>query len=149
VFRSLAQKSFPGMTDEQHKHIRNQFWNAFKHATNRKLSLRDDDDLMQQFSLSENDVRLFTGWSDYSMVAEALPIEAQVFNMWFLALDLTKFGPDTDREFVARLESEFPGLADLPRARQQQRLRHAVQKWKRDRRLLDSSLTDCRPLILS
>jgi hypothetical protein len=92
---------------------------------------------------------LFIGWTDYSLEAKSLPIEAQVFNAWFLALNPPKIALDGDQGLVAELEREFPGLAVLPPARQRQRLRRSIQKWKRDRGLLASELTDRRPLILS
>ena len=149
VFRDFTLKSYPSMSEAQHKGIRNQFWNAFKHATERNGAIRRDVALLTRFSASENDVRLFTGWFDYSTAARSLPVEAQVFNTWFLALDLTKFAPDVDREFVAGIESEFPGLAHLPPDRQRRRLRRSIEKWRSNRTLLASKLTDRRPLILS
>lgn len=149
VFRDFTLKSYPSMSKGDHKDLRNRFWNAFKHATKRNGEARKDDELLVQFSASENNVRLFTGWFDYSMIARSLPIEAQVFNTWFLALDLTKFAADVDPGFVAAIESEFPGLADLPTDRQQQRLRRAIKKWRFNRVLLASASTDRRPLMLS
>lgn len=148
VLRNFTLKSRPGMSEADHKALRNQFWNAFKHAKERKGASRNDDELMSRFSASENDVRLFTGWLDYSMVAKLLPIEAKVFNTWFLALDLTKFAPDVDQGFVAEIEREFPGLGDLPPDQQRQMLRHSIEKWRSSPVLLASKSTDHRPLIL-
>lgn len=149
VFRHFTLESYPSMSEANHKGTRNQFWNAFKHAKKRKGENRNDDELIAEFSGTENNVRLFTGWFDYSMVAHSLPIEAQVFNTWFLALDLTKFGPDIDPGFVERLGSEFPGLSNLSPDGQRRQLQRSIERWKRDRSLLDSKLTDRRPLILS
>lgn len=149
VFRDFTLKSYPNMSEAQHRSIRNQFWNAFKHATKHDGTVRNDDELTLQFSVSENDVRLFIGWFDYSTVAKSLPIEAQIFNTWFLALDLTKFAPDVDEEFVIGIAREFPQLADLPPDRQRRRLRRSIEKWRSNRTLLASEATDRRPLILS
>ena len=47
---------------------------------------RDDTVLLGTFSDRENEERLFVGWSDYGTGVGTLPVEAQVFNTWFLAL---------------------------------------------------------------
>ena len=148
-FRAFVFDSHPEMDERQHKTIRNKFWNVFKHARTVGGQLRDDDALLEHFTMAENDVRLFSGWFDYAQAAGAMPIEAQVFNTWFLALDLAKFADDFDQDFIADLATEFPGLATMPYADQRQQLRDAIGRWKGDRRLADSPLTDCRPLILS
>jgi hypothetical protein len=73
------------------KHIRNQYWNAFKHATTHKGEPRDDAVLPNSFSDEQNDGALFTGWHDYAQVAGRLPISAQVF----LGLHIGKNAPPT------------------------------------------------------
>lgn len=146
-FRSHTLASYPGMTLKQHRDLRNRYWNAIKHAQTIQGTARDDDQLMGEFSVAENDVRLFTGWSDYSAAGGLLPLEAQVFNTWFLALDLGKFAPDFDQDFIRRLESEFPGLGSATPGCQRRMLRMSIARWRQDQRS-QGALTDPRPLKL-
>lgn len=137
------------LSDKRFTEIRNQFWNAFKHISTRKGADRDDADLLASFSEEENEERLFVGWTDYATAVRSLPVEAQVYNTWFLALHPVKFQTAEGREFMAQLQEAFPDLANLPKNRQRQRLRHSIEKWKRQRDLMSDSATDSRPLILA
>jgi hypothetical protein len=103
------------------KHIRNQYWNAFKHATTHKGEPRDDAVLLNSFSDEQNDGALFTGWYDYAQVAGRLPISAQVFQVWYQVLaDAEKrMNPDVDMIGAHRV---FPGLVELSRKDQKRRL---------------------------
>jgi hypothetical protein len=46
---------------------------------------RDDDQLLTHFTDEQNDHALFIGWYDYAQV-EALPMEAQVHQVWYFNL---------------------------------------------------------------
>jgi len=61
------------------KHIRNQYWNAFKHATTHKGEPRDDAVLLNSFSDEQNDGALFTGWHDYAQVPAAFRYRRRFF----------------------------------------------------------------------
>ncbi len=140
----------PAMTDAGFIAIRNKYWNAFKHSTTRKGIERDDSATLDEFSETANEERLFVGWTDYASAVHSLPIEAQVYTTWFLALDFSKFSADARaQEFARQLNQEFPGLAGLPHDRKKQRLRRAIEIWrKRHRKLPVDTLTDYRPLTL-
>ncbi len=93
-FRKFTMDAYPAMTDAGFVAIRNKYWNAFKHSTSRKGVERDDGAILDEFSETANEERLFVGWTDYASAVHSLPIEAQVYNTWFLALDFTKFSND-------------------------------------------------------
>jgi hypothetical protein len=76
------------------KALRNQYCNAFKHATTQKGVGRDDADLFQRFSDEMNVHSHFVGWYDYTVAIGELPIEAQVFQIWYFALYPEKLNPD-------------------------------------------------------
>lgn len=130
------------------KNIRNQFWNAFKHATTRNGELRNDGELLRAFSDEQNDGALFIGWHDYGQLADRLPISAQVFQVWYQVLaDAEKrMNPDADMRHAHRV---FPGLVELSRKDQKRRLLRAIQKYKGDKKLLRDPRTEIQPLILN
>ncbi len=143
---SLAQQT--KMDEAAFYRLRNRFWNAFKHYKTLSGQVRQDDELLGSFTDAENRERLFLGWFDYASAGGALPIAAQVYNTWFMALDRSRFRSDEALSFLTELDKVFPGLAELPPDRQHQRLRREVEKARRDRELVNDTLTDRRPLIL-
>lgn len=147
-FVKFALECHPQMSDRDLKTLRDQFWNAFKHANGRNGVERDDSSLLADFSESENESRLFAGWMDYGTATQSLPIEAQVFTTWFFALHPPTVMTEEVVELIPLFEAEFPNLASLPHDRQKQRLRRAIQKWNKNQSLLDDSRTDRRPLML-
>jgi DNA invertase Pin-like site-specific DNA recombinase len=130
------------------RQIRNQFWNAFKHATTHKGEPRDDAMLLNAFSDEQNDGALFIGWHDYGQVAGRLPISAQVFQVWYQVLaDAEKrMNPDVDMIGAHRV---FPGLVELSRKDQKRRLTRAIEKYKDDKKLLCDAKTETQPLVFN
>jgi hypothetical protein len=55
------------------------FWNFMKHAD------RDPADVLSEFSDLANDAILFCVCRDLALIAKGLPIEAQVYEVWFFA----------------------------------------------------------------
>lgn len=133
---ALSRKELVGM--------QNVFWNAMKHFNDTKGVPRDDEHLLSTFSDIHNDAHLFHGWFDYSQVVGRLPLEAQVFNMWFLA---------TIPEFAAHdralLDNLFPGLRVAERHRQKQLLRIVIEDVRRERLVEEDPRTEEMPLLLS
>jgi hypothetical protein len=148
-FRKLPLEAYPTMTVGSFIELRNKFWNAFKHSSKKNGVERDDSELLSTFSDIENVVRLFIGWTDYATAVGNLPIEAQIFQVWFLALDRSKLAPDVDQGFLLGLDREFPGLSVLPHDRQRQRLRRSIEKWRKVRRFMEDPQTDRRTLVLA
>ena len=52
-------KTQPDMDRKAIRRKRNQYWNAFKHFSDRKDFAREDEELLAQFSDINNDVALF------------------------------------------------------------------------------------------
>lgn len=76
-------QTFPDMDMAELRRLQRQYWNAFKHMT---LN-RDDTDTLASFSDTKNDAALFVGWWDYCAVTQKLPLPAQVFQVWWYALN--------------------------------------------------------------
>ena len=125
--------------------MQNQYWNAFKHARTRSGLERDDRDLLERFDDAVNDHTLFIGWHDYMLAVRALPIEAQVFQIWYFALYPEKLNPEVD---TARYRRIFPMLPSKPRADQKRALCQVISSFRGDAELMADTQTDARPLLL-
>lgn len=126
--------------------LRNRYWNAFKHASSfNGKSMRDDADVLDQFDDAANDHALFVGWGDYGPIAGRLPIEAQVFEVWFMVLYEEKVSPEVDLTYM---RAYFPNLRSLDRSSQKVMLRNVIVWARQQNALMATDLTDPDPLIL-
>jgi hypothetical protein len=127
------------------RRIRNQYWNAFKHATTLSGQIRADDELLANFDDWQNDHALFVGWYDYMMAVGQLPIEAQVFQVWYLALYPEKLAPEVSPTTYIEF---FPSMKTIDRTEQKRRLRETIVWAKQQPSIANDDQTDKTPLIL-
>jgi hypothetical protein len=144
-FSTHALAIFPNLDVSKIRRLQNQNWNAFKHAMTRGGMERDDGRLLERFDDKVNDHTLFVGWHDYMLAVRTLPVEAQVFQVWYFALHPEKLNPEVD---TARYEQVFPMLPSMPRADQKRALREIISSSRRDTELMSHPQTDARWLIL-
>lgn len=135
----------PEMTERRYYELARQYYNAFKHYTTRSGRSRHDQDLLAAFRDQDNDALLFIAWTDYLKAEGALPIEAQVFLVWFYAMHPEKMARRSDGE---RFVGVFPALSSLSRAEQKAALSDEIVHARLDRTVMDDPRTDRRPLIL-
>lgn len=142
---AVIERHPTGIERQKFVKLRNQFWNAFKHLTARDgETLRlEDAELLSSFDDRQNDAVLFGGWYDYMMVKRRLPIEVQIFQVWWYAVYEDKLSPWTDVKEIRRI---FPELRDEPRKEQKRRLRRVVEKYRADKNLLSDPRTEARLL---
>ena len=145
-FSTHALATFPDLDVGKIRRVQNQYWNAFKHALMRNGMERDDRDLLEHFDDGVNDHTLFIGWHDYMLAVRALPIEAQIFQVWYFALYPEKLAPAVD---TTQYQRNFPMLPSKPRADQKRALRQVISSFRRDAELMAHPQTDARPLILA
>ena len=129
----------PDMDRREIRERRNRYWNAFKHFSDRKGFAREDEALLAQFSDINNDVALFVGWWDYATVQKRLPVAAQVFQVWWYALNEEKL---SGLAAVGVVRTAFPDIRQQPRAEQKRRLRRMIEKWRKNRELLTDPATE-------
>jgi len=144
-FSSHALATFPDLDIGQLRRLQRQYWNAFKHATHLSGQERDDDELLSRFTDVQNDHVLFIGWYDYALVADAMPVEAQVHQIWYLALYPEKLDPAISAETI---QSAFPNLRSFPRDQQKRLLLKRIKMAKSDAELMNDPKTENRPLII-
>jgi hypothetical protein len=145
-FRSHLLANNPSLDAKKLREIRNRHWNAFKHATKHNGRPREDGELIAAFSDSANDHHLFIGWYDYGTAAGRLPIEAQAFQVWYLALYPEKQSPHPDHAHCTAL---FPNLPRMSRPQQKARLRDEIAKARSLPDVMFDPLTERGYLILS
>jgi hypothetical protein len=139
----------PAMDMRALKSEQNIYWNAIKHFWGIGKfagTARDDEDLMSTFSDEQNDARLFIGWWDYMLVTGRLPIEAQVLQVWWYALNEERLAPHVD---VEPIRSIFPRIVAADRLERKRRLRRAVEKYRKNEEVLADPKTEAEPLLLS
>jgi len=122
--------------------LQRQFWNAFKHATNKEDQERADETVLANFSDEQNDIALFIGWFDYGLVTGTMPIEAQVHQLWYLSKNPEKANP------CQAYDGYFPNINSVPRVEQKKRLREAIEAERSNNEVMSDPKTDARPLIL-
>lgn len=145
AFITHVKKTFPHLTDPEIKGLRTKHWNAFKHARKQNGKDRNDEVILSDFDLTHNEHALFWGWTDYGAAGFPFPIEAQVFEVWYLAKYLEKVSPDVD---ATSIQSVFPGLAQLNIAQQLLRLNDRIRKTRKRSIIMNDAKTDRRPLLL-
>lgn len=137
-------QTVPDIDQRKLKRLRNQHWNALKHFYEQDgKTVRDDQALMADFTDAANDAVLFGGWLDYLLITKRLPVEAQVFQVWWFAMNPRSMNPDADR---SPWQSIFPNIDKQPRKEQKRRLRRAVEKWRESKEILQDPRTELGPL---
>lgn len=145
-FSQHALDTFPEMKIGELVKIRNQYWNAMKHALTLGGKVRADDDLLAAFDDVHNDHILFIGWYDYANAIGRLPIEAQVFQAWYFANYPEKLAETAALEPFVNL---FPGIKGMTRSEKKRQLRKKIT-WARKRSdVMQDARTERRKLILA
>src|SRR6266516_3347971 len=87
-FTSHILKTQPKLDIVALRKIQRQYWTAFKHAVHqRSQQERNDEKLLSRFTDEQNDGALFIGWYDYAQATKMMPVEAQVHQIWYIALN--------------------------------------------------------------
>ena len=116
-----------------------------KHALTLNGKIRSDDELLARFNDEHNDHVLFVGWHDYASAVGCLPIEAQVFQVWYFA----NFPEKLAKEFPAsNFDKFFPGILDMKRSDKKRFLNRKIV-WARSKpSVMKHPKTERRKLIL-
>ncbi|KXF78535.1 hypothetical protein ATN84_01715 [Paramesorhizobium deserti] len=144
-FSTHILEEHPAIDLKTIRRLRNKYWNALKHFHDRDgKTARDDADLLSTFSDKHNDAPLFMGWHDYQAVTGRLPVEVQVFQVWWYAVYEDKLAGDADLPTIRGL---FPSIRSVDRTEQKRRLRRVIEKYRRQKDLLSDTRTEVAPLV--
>ncbi len=138
-------KTNPSLALADVKFLRNEYWNAFKHATSRDGTARADQETLDAFSDLKNDAPLMLAWMDYHRITQRMPIAAQVFQCWFFAMYEEKLALTLSRDLYRRA---FPGIREAARGEQKARLRSGLRGAEANVQLLNKAETEPRLLLL-
>ncbi len=139
-------QTHPDINMAKIKGLRNQYWNAIKHFYSRdNETARDDEELMASFSDDKNDSVLFMGWLDYQLLTKRLPVEVQVFQVWWYATNEQRINPDVD---PTPYRIVFPDIMKFDRGEQKRRLKRVTEKYRDNREILADARTEIGPLII-
>ena len=105
--------------------------------------MRDDAAILAAFDDRNNDATLFIGWRDYQAVTRKLPLPAQVFQVWWYALNEEKLAPGAN---AAVIRQAFPDIMKAGRKEQKRRLRRAIEKYRNDPLVMNDPHTELAPL---
>jgi hypothetical protein len=145
-FTTHILKTHPDMNIKELRRVQRQYWTPFKHAIHQhSKEERDDDKLLSRFTDVQNDSALFIGWYDYAQATNTMPVEAQVQQVWYTALNLEKLDAKYPRE---PYEKSFPDLLAKPRAEQKRMLNEAIERMREDPQVMSDPRTDTRPLMV-
>lgn len=145
TFSTHIMETIPDIDSGKIRKLRNQYWNAIKHFyTQNHRTVRDDEALLADFTDAANDAPLFIGWTDYLKLTKKLPVEAQVFQVWWYATNEARLKPDVD---LTPHRTLFPKITSDNRKKQKQRLRLAVDEYQNNKDLLNDPRTEKRALI--
>ena len=137
--------TFPDMDFAKVKRLRNQYWNAIKHFYKPdNKTAREDEELMADFSDRANDAVLFMGWLDYMQREARLPVEVQVFQVWWYATNESRMATGVD---PTPWRSIFPDIAAQDRKEQKRRLARVVEKYRKKDTILSDPRTEPGPLV--
>jgi hypothetical protein len=147
TFSSHILSVHPRMDTGKLRRLRNENWNAFKHFYSRdNKTPRNDEELISDFDDQVNDLYLFLGWYDYMLVKNQLPIEVQVFQVWWYATNPEKMDPNANLSSVSKI---FPDILGAARGERKRRLKRVIEKYKHDSILLADPKTETGPLMSS
>ena len=94
-----------------------------------------------------NDHFLFIGWYDYAQAVRMLPLEAQLFQLWYFAMNPEKVA---DTSVVENALHMFGNdMQHASRSEAKRRLQVVVAHYRTDNEIMASPMTDPRPLILA
>jgi hypothetical protein len=139
IFATHIVETQPAMDRGKVRRLRNIYWNAFKHFFDLRGSPRDDQELLKDFDDTKNEAALFIGWWDYAALQKKMPVAAQVFQVWWYALNEDKVSENAD---FSVFRTAFPDIVQQDRAEQKRRLRRKIEKFRNDKKLLADPATE-------
>ncbi len=92
--------------------INEPFRNFFKHAD------RDPQSVIDGFDHQECDPIIFLAVVDYLRLCKKSPIEFQVYQSWYLAVNIEKVADDWIARMIETINDFFPKIRELSRERQ-------------------------------
>ena len=110
----------------------------FKHAT------RDPYSLIHDFSDELNEHILLFALEDCARVTGKMPIEAQVFQMWYFAIHPEKLSDEARFYWAPKTEVVFPDINEKTRYEKKKLLKQVLEKNLKNESLIKDPKTDTK-----
>jgi len=133
---SQTREHLPKEKDLKYDYINSPYRNFFKHAD------RDPEAILPSFNESNVDSLLLLAVEDYLRLLKKSPIEFQVFQLWYFAINVEKISSDALSEVLESIEFAFPRIRDLPRKERLAMGRSVLEHAKTDQELLNDKHTE-------
>jgi hypothetical protein len=131
-----TRQNVPSGKDLKRDYINEPHRNFFKHAN------RDPDKLVPALSAPSVDSIVFLGVEDYLRLYRKAPVEFQVFQLWYLALNTGKVSVDAFADLMPNIDSAFPNIRQLERHQQLRLGRNVLNNALQDGELMRDSRTE-------
>lgn len=109
---SQTRENIKDLRDLKSDFINSPYRNFFKHAD------RDANNVLPALQSDQVDSILYLAVEDYLRLLKKSPIEIQVFQLWYLALNITKVSSSKFDLIKSNTESIFPNIEKLSRSQQ-------------------------------
>ncbi|MEI2677847.1 MAG: hypothetical protein V9G29_08415 [Burkholderiaceae bacterium] len=131
-----TRENIPSQSCLKRDYINSPYRNFFKHAD------KDYDTKLPEIPEHQVDAVLFLAVEDYLRLTQKAPLELQVFQLWYLAINTEKVAGDALEMILESIESTFPNIRSLPRQQRLWMARMALANAALDHDLLDDSRTE-------
>ena len=122
--------------DLKRDYINSPYRNYFKHAD------RDPDAVLKDFDERKCDGVILLAVEDYLRLNLKAPVEFQVFQLWYLALNIEKVSDNHLNRILASTNELFPNINNIKRKEQLELGRKAMEDYKDDSVLLQDGRTE-------
>jgi hypothetical protein len=138
-FLDHVKSVFPDMPNSRYYAAANIYRNAFKHADR-----PEDSALAAVFDDVHNMHQLFVGWYTYYNLTGCTPIEAQVFESWYFAIEAER---SADPDYVTVVVQYFGDMSLLTTAERKKRLKAAIERSRQIPEVMSDPRTESVPLV--
>jgi hypothetical protein len=117
-------------SDLKRDYVNSPYRNFFKHAD------KDPEETLPDIEHPQVEAILFLAVEDYIRLVRKSPVEFQVFQLWYLAININKGDPGALAEVLRSTEAALPGIRDAARVRQVAMGQQLLRESGRDASLL-------------
>jgi hypothetical protein len=106
-FSNQTRENIPAGKDLKYDYINSPYRNFFKHAD------RNPDAVLPSLKESNLEGLIFLAVEDYIRLLNKSPVEFQVFQIWYMAINTEKLAVEVLSDVVEKSKSIFPDITNL------------------------------------
>ena len=133
---SQTRENVPQGRDLKRHFINSPYRNFFKHAES------DPDEVLAPLPNSQTDAVIFLAVEDYLRLNGKSPVEFQVFQLWYIAMNPEKLDPKVAESVLEAADHTFPGIGKLDRRSQLDFGTRLLDEFEQDEELKSDPRTE-------